>query len=200
MKQLFETTRSDLWFGAVAGVLVIAGTIVAAVRRVLEILPNHDVPVEVFPESDPHQLSLAGITREVPVEVDRATVFVSDLPPASFASALAAVIIPAVSVIAVVACIAWLCRNLALGRFFCRTNTRLVTATSMLILLGWFFSSLAATMASNGALASLSPDSAGFSATTHFSFTFLFAAIVAGCLAGAFHAGDRLQRDNAGLV
>lgn len=81
VKNIFETTRSDLWAGAITGVIVIGATIAFALRRILEILPNQDVPVEVFLDAEARELALPGLTREVPVEFDRATVLVSDLSP-----------------------------------------------------------------------------------------------------------------------
>ncbi|GAA3524805.1 hypothetical protein AFL01nite_14580 [Aeromicrobium flavum] len=200
MKQPFGAARSDLWTAVVISVVVIVGTIVDAVSRIAEILPNRDVPVEVYLDAQRQDVAIPGVGERIPVELDHVTVRVSDLPPASLAAALGAVIVPACAVIAVMLCISWFCRNLASGQFFSRTNTRLVTATSFVILGGWLISSIATTMASNGALARLSPEAADVAVSMQFSFLYLFVAIIVGCLGAAFHAGERLQRETAGLV
>ncbi|MBA4608992.1 DUF2975 domain-containing protein [Aeromicrobium sp. Marseille-Q0843] len=201
MKAPFGTaTRSDLWLAVALAAAVIVGTAIDAARRVVEILPNRDVPVEVYFESQQQAIAITGLSEPVRVDLDHATIRVSDLAPASYVSAIAAVVVPALAVIGVMVCISWLCRNLAGSVFFSRTNTRLVTATSLLIVGGWMLSSLARTMASNGALATVSPEAADVSVTMQFSLMYLFIAIIVGSLAAAFHAGERMQRDAEGLV
>lgn len=199
-KQPFGAAKSDLWTAVVLGVLVIVGTLVTAVRRVIEIAPNQDVPVDVTVTPQQRPISIDGVGEAVPVELDSGTVIVSDLPVWSHLAALAAVVVPALAVIAVALCVAWLCRNLASGVFFSGTNTRLVTATSLVILAGWLLTTVATTVAANGAYRRLSDGSGEFEVTMDLSFFYLFVAMVVGCLAGAFRAGERLQRDTAGLV
>lgn len=200
MKAPFGTaTRADQWLVIVLSAAVIVGTLIGAVRRVVEIIPNQDVPVEIPFDSQRQAIVIEGVG-EVSAELDRAVVIVPELPLASWMAALVGVIVPALAVVAVMVCVAWLCRNLAAGAFFSPTNTRLLTTASLCIAGGWLVSVITTTLTGNGALARIGPEDGGTTVSMTVSFEYLFAAIVVGCLAAAFYAGERLQRDAEGLV
>lgn len=196
---LGTATRSDQWLVIVLSVMVSVATIVTAVRRVVEILPNRDVPVDVEFATTTQPITIEGVGT-VSAQIDRATVTAPDLPIASWLAALGGVIVPALAIVAIMVCVAWLCRHLMAGEFFSRTNTRLLTSISMLILVAWVANLVGTTLAGNGALARLADDGEGFALSTTLPLQYLFVAIVVGCIAAAFHAGERMQRDAEGLV
>lgn len=196
---LGTATRSDQWLVIVLSAVVSVATIVTAARRVLEILPNQDVPVEVQFDTTTQPITIEGVGT-VSAEIGRATVIAPDLPLASWLAALAGVIVPALAIVAIMVCLAWLCRHLMTGEFFSRTNTRLLTSISMLILVAWVADLVGRTFAGNGALARLADENDGFTLSTTLPLQYLFIAIVVGSLAAAFHAGERMQRDAEGLV
>ena len=201
MKAPFGTaTRSDVWFTLALAVVGIVGTIWQAIDRLIEIVPNTDVPVDVEMASSTQSIAIEGVGDAVPVDIDRFTVHVSDLPPGTFIAAIGAAVVPAVSVTTVLVCLAWLLRNIGSGRIFSPRNTRLVTTAALATVVGWLLTTVLNTAAANGALALLSPDRADFTVSMSVSFLYLFAAMVAGCVAAAFHAGERMQRDSDGLV
>ncbi|WP_313403924.1 DUF2975 domain-containing protein [Aeromicrobium sp.] len=202
MKAPFGTaTRADVWFTVALAVVAIVATVVDAVTRLVDVVPNRDVPVEVQLSTSQQSIAIDGVGEAVPAELDRFTVHVSDLPFASYVSVIATVVVPALTVVAVLVCLTWLLRNIGAGQFFSRTNTRLVTTAALVGVLGWVLTVAFSTAAANGALAQLTTDpEAGFEITMNISFLYLFAAMVTGCVAAAFHTGERMQRDSEGLV
>lgn len=202
MKAPFGTaTRADVWFTVVLAVVAIVATVVDAVTRLVDVVPNRDVPVEVQLATSTQSIAIEGVAESVPAELDRFTVHVSDLPFATYVSVIGTVVVPAFTIVAVLVCLTWLLRNIGAGQFFSRTNTRLVTTAALVSILGWVLTLAFSTFAANGALAQLTTDpEAGFEITMNISFLYLFAAMVAGCVAAAFHTGERMQRDSEGLV
>ncbi|MBC9225038.1 DUF2975 domain-containing protein [Aeromicrobium sp. 636] len=202
MRAPFGTaTRADVWFTAALALVGIVGTLVDAVVRLTQVLPNREVPVDVDLPASTQPIAIAGVGDAVPVEIDRVTVHVSDLPPASYGAVIASIVVPAVSIIVVLVCLTWLLRNIGTGEFFSRTNTRLVTSAALTAVVGWLLTTVATTGAANGALATLTTDdTSGFEISMNISFLYLFAAMVAGCIAATFHTGERMQRDSEGLV
>ena len=202
MKAPFGTaTRSDVWFTLALAVVGIVGTLWQVIDRLLEIVPNRDVPVDVQMATSRQSIAIDGVGDAVPADIDSFTVHVSDLPPGTFIAAIGAAVVPAVTVITVLVCLAWLLRNIGSGQFFSPRNTRLVTTAALVTVIGWLLTTVLDTAAANGALALLSPpDRANFTVSMSVSFLYLFAAMVAGCVAAAFHTGERMQRDSEGLV
>ena len=196
---LGTATRSDQWLVIVLSAIVSVTTLWTAARRVVEILPNEDVPVDVQFDPTTQPITIEGVGT-VSAEIDHATVTVPDLPIVSWLAALGGVIVPALAIVGIMVCVAWLCRHLMTGEFFSRTNTRLLTSISMLIVLGWVADLMGRTFAGNSALARLAEDGEGFALSTTLPLQYLFVAIVVGCIAAAFHAGERMQRDAEGLV
>lgn len=199
-KSLWGISRSDLWTVLVLGGAVVVWTLVDLVLRLMEIIPNRDVPVTVELMGERLELPIGPGGEPIPGEVSTATIHVSDLPVATYISALGAVVVPAVTTIAVIVCVMVLCRNLMAGRFFSRTNTRLVTSIALLIAVGWLVSFIFSTMASNGALALVADRAFLESVQFQVDWVAVLAAMGVGALASAFHAGERMQRDTEGLV
>lgn len=193
-------SRADFWTVLVVGTLVALWTLVALVLRLWQVVPNHDVPVTVQLIGERLDLPLGPDGSPVAGEVSTATIHVSDLPLATHAAAIGAVVVPALCSIAVIVCVMVLCRNLMTRRFFSRTNTRLVTAVSVLIAGGWLLTFGFSVMASNGALALIADRAFLESVQFRVDWVALLAAMAVGALASAFHAGERMQRDTEGLV
>ena len=202
MKAPFGTaTRSDVWLTLALAVMGILVTLVDAIVRLVDVLPNRDVPVEVQAATPRQTIDVPGVGDAVPAEIGQFTVRVSDLPFGTYVAVIGAAVAPAVAIVTVLVCLAWLLRNIGAGRFFSPLNTRLVTTAALATMVGWVVTTAMSTAAANGALASLSAqDRPGFEVTMSVSFMWLFAAMVAGCVAAAFHTGERMQRDSEGLV
>lgn len=194
------TQRSDLWAVIVVGIAVALGSVWSIVMSLVEIVPNDDVPVRVQLVGEAFDLPIGPDGAPIEAGVDEITVHVSDLPVASYVSALGAAIVPSLAVIGVAVCVLLLCRNLLRGEFFSRTNTRLVVTTSMVIAVGWAITLLFTVMASNGALARVEARPVYESVQFHLDWYAVLAAMAVGALGAAFHAGERMQRDTEGLV
>jgi hypothetical protein len=193
-------TTTDLWSVLLVGAGVIVWNLVTLVTDVVRLLPNRDVPVDVRLTGATLALPIGPGGGPVPATVDVASVAVSDMPVATYASALGAAVVPPLATIAVTACVLLLCRHILAGRFFSATTTRLITAISLLIALGWLAWFGFSVMASNGTLA-LVADPAVLDATrVTFSWTPILASMAVGALAAVFRAGERMQRDTEGLV
>lgn len=191
---------SDLWSVLLVGGAVIAWNAVTLVRDLVRLLPNEDVQVDVLLRGVPLDLPIGPGGATVAAHVDTAGVTVSDMPVATYVSALGAAVVPPLATIAVTVCVLLLCRQMLSGQFFSQRATRLITAVSLLIAGGWFAWFGFSVMASNGALALVADPAVLDAAERPVSWTPILAAMAVGALAAAFHAGERMQRDAEGLV
>jgi len=201
MKQPYGVaTRSDQWLVVAVSVAVVVGTLVAAVRRLVQLVPNHDVPVELAVDAPRQPVTLDGVGDPVMAEFDRVLVRVPELPWVSWIAAVVGVVATALAIVVVMTCLALLCRHLAAGRYFTASNTRLLSAAALAMAGGWLVDLVTTTLVGNGALSRLTESDEVLTVTASIDGEYLFAAIVLGCLAAAFHAGERMQRDAEGLV
>jgi hypothetical protein len=191
---------ADLWSVLVVGAVVIVASLVRLVGDVARLLPNRDVPVDVLLTGARVELPIGPGGALVPATVDGAALPVSDMPAATFASALGAAAVPPLATIAVTVCVLLLCRQMLSGRFFSRTATRLITAVSVLVAGGWALHLAFTVMATNGVLALVADPAVADEVRTPVSWTAILAAMAVGALAAAFGAGERMQRDTEGLV
>lgn len=199
-KSPWFTSTADLWSVLVVGAGVIVWNAVTLVLDVVRLLPNQDVPVDLLLTGAPVELPVGPGGAAVTADVATATVAVSDMPVATYVSALGATAVPPLATIGVTVCVLLLCRQMLTGRFFSGTATRLITAASLLIAGGWLAWFGFTVMASNGALALVADPAVADAARPPVSWTAIFAAMAVGALAAAFHAGERMQRDSEGLV
>ena len=199
MESLTRSDRVGLLLVIAGGVFAAGVTLVVSVVRIAEIVTNRDVPVRAPFVDTPAQLPVGPDGAAVTVLVDEATVRVSDMAGITVASLVIAQVALAVTVVLVVACGYLLCRNLMRGIAFSRTNSRLITVCSGVILFGWFATTMFGNMGINGAFAALSEhtyDNARFG----INWTPCFVALALAVVAVAFQTGERLQRDTEGLV
>lgn len=184
----------------VAGVVIAVWTTVAAIARIIEVLPNRDV--RVFAE-------FAGTTAEAPigpngaaatVELDTAWVIAPQLPGASLWAIVLQQVVMAAAVWAVVACLLVLTWNMLRGRMFSRANTRLVTAAGLTTFFGVAFVPFLGNMGANGAFAWISDRTFDNVIVAVEPFTLVLLAFVSALASLAFTVGDRLRRETEGLV
>ncbi|MFD1714832.1 hypothetical protein ACFSBZ_10150 [Amnibacterium flavum] len=190
-------SRADLLTATTVGGIAAVWTIVQLVLRLVEVIPNRNVPVPVWIDDASATLPLPDGTADI--ALTSGTAIVSGMPAITLVSVAGAAIITAAASLAVIGLVLALCLNLARGRYFSTRNTLTVTAISATIAVGWFVSHLFTQMASNGAIAALT-DRAYEASTIPFDWTPILAAIAVGAVAAAFRAGERLQRDTEGLV
>ncbi|MFC6356774.1 DUF2975 domain-containing protein [Luethyella okanaganae] len=182
--------------GIVAGVV----TIVLLAQRILEIVPNRDVPVPAQFIQTPAELPIGPGGSLVAVSVDEATIRVSDMPGITVFALVASAIVTAVTICAILACVCLFCRNLIRGEAFSRANIRLVMIAAMTIMIGWAVGNLFAWISLNGAFAALSEHGYDNPIFLSFTPTPLFVAIALGAIGVAFQIGAKLQRETEGLV
>ncbi|SFN71571.1 hypothetical protein [Mycetocola miduiensis] len=194
-----RSDRADLWTVIVVGAVVAAATIGFAVVRLSGILPNSAVEVLVPFVDTPASVPIGPDGALVPVAIDQGVLTVSNLSGFVIASLALAVLIDALMVLTIVACLGLLCRNLMRGRAFSRTNRRLVITTSVAIVVGTALGGLFQTIGVNGAFAAVGYS--GYdSVVGTASLAPYFVATALAAVALAFKAGERLQREAEGLV
>lgn len=194
-----RSDRAGLWGTIVIGAVAAANTLVTMVARIIEIIPNQNVPVTAAFVDTPATLPVGVDGAAVPVVVEQAIIRVSDMPAITLVALLLEAIITALATVVAIACVGLFSRNLIRGRAFDRANVRLIGAASAIILVGWTLGSLFRTMGANGASAVLSN---GAAANTSFPVDYGIIAAVASLavIGAAFQLGGRLQRDTEGLV
>lgn len=189
-----------LWAFMAAGVVIAAWAVWSAVARIIEVLPNRDVPVlaEFAGTSADAPIGVDGAP--VAVELDRAFITAPSLPVASLWALVLQQVVVMVAVVGVVVCLVWLARNVSRSVVFSRTNTVLVTTAGITGLLGWFAVPFLGNMAANGAFAVLSERTFDNVILSVEPFALILAAFVVALLGTVFVVGERLQRDTEGLV
>lgn len=196
--------RSDLWATIVVGALVAIGSVIATVGDLMQVVPNRDIAVAVpaggVTGVESVRLPLGPGGAEIDAQVDVVTITVSSLPTGAHIAAVIEAVVPKLIVIAVIACLIALCRNLLAGRFFSRANTWLVTGIGLAIAIGWLVQFLTQTVVSNAALAEVAERELYEQMIFRVDPLPLAAALGVGALAAAFYAGERMQRDTEGLV
>lgn len=195
-----RSDRTALWITIAMGAVVAAVTLVTLVQRIIQIVPNKDVPVTASFGDTPATLPIGPGGADVPVVVEQATFLVSDMPAITVASLLLAAIVKAAAILGAIVCICLFCRNLIRGRAFDRANVKLISIATGVIALGWALGGwLFTTMGANGGSATISAGNATNTAPP--TDLIPAAAIVSLAAIGvAFQLGERLQRDTEGLV
>ena len=196
---LSRSDRIGMYATIVLGAIGAAATIWAAVVRLAEVLPGHDIPVLVPFVGETATLPIGPGGADVGVEVDQAIVTVSDPAAATLFALIAQPIVTGLAVLAGILLLCLFCLNVARGRAFAASTVRIVLAGVGVLLAGWVLGSLFQTMGVNGTLAAVSDrDYDGVLFQT--DFTAVFAILALGAIGAAFQVGHRLQRETEGLV
>jgi hypothetical protein len=179
----------------VGGLAVLAGA-VGIVRALVRTLPNKDVPVAVDITDVPHELLLDGASG---VEVTDAVVRVSQLGPTPFTLALAATLLPMITLIVVAACFMLLGMSFYRGDFFVPRCLVAITTAAVALVVGSMAKPTLELLAAEGALESLGAGSGQLVAMGIDGPLFLAGALLV-AVAHAFRRGVHLQADTEGLV
>lgn len=185
---------------AVAGLAIIVTTVVGAVIRIVEVLRGTDVPVYAVFDGTPAEAPIGPDGAPVTVTLDAATVIAPTLQPASIGALIVQQVIVMGATTVAVSALIWLALNLVRQRVFSPTNTVLVSVAGFSGLAGVFLSPFFGNMGANGAIALISDRTVdNHSLMVDLGTYVLFCFVVAiACL--VFAVGQRLQREQEGLV
>ena len=184
----------------VSGAVIAVWVVVNAVRRVLEVVPNRDVPVTAVFDGTPAQAPLGPDGAAVTVELATARLIAPELPVASVIALVIEQVALVATVLVVVGALLWLTKNIVRGTIFSRTNTALVSTAGIVGLLGFCAVPFFANMGANGAFAWISDRTFDNAVMSVDLFPLLLLAFIAALASTVFTVGDRLQRETAGLV
>lgn len=184
----------------VAGAAIAIWSVVQAVVRIVEVLPNRNVAVPAEFSGTIAQAPIGPNGALVPVTLDTATLVAPQLPVASLASIVIQEVIGALAVVIVIAALVWLSRNVIVGRVFSRTNTVLVLVAGFTALAGAAMVPFFGNMAANGAFARISERTFDNVIMSLDLSSFLMLAFLAALGSTVFSIGERIQRDTEGLV
>lgn len=193
-----DTTALILFM--LAGAVIAVWSIVAAVLRIIEVVPNRDVEVLARFSGTIAQAPIGPDGAAVPVMLESAVLNPPELPIASVVALVIQPIIGAVAVTTVIACLLLLSVNIIRGRVFSRTNTVLVTIAGFTALIGAAAVPFFGNMGANGAFAWISDQTFDNVLMTIEPFPFIALAFVAALASTVFSVGERIQRDTEGLV
>lgn len=191
--------RAALVVTILLGLGAAAVTVVQAVFRIVQIVPNRNIPVTASFADTPTSLPIGPSGADVPVVAQQVVFEVSNVVPIVYVSLILAEVVYAVAVLITVTCACLVIRNLMLGRAFVPANLGLISTATFAVAFGWLFTWLFRTMGANGASAAIS---SGNSSNTAFGFEpmMIFAIAALGALTVAFQLGGRLQKETEGLV
>lgn len=181
--------------GIAAGVV----TIVQAVIRIIQIVPNRDVPVTVAFADTPATLPIGPGGSQVAVVPQQVEILASDMAPITVFSLIAAEIVYALAVVVAIVCVSLVIRNILRGEAFGKANVGLVGTLTFAVAIGWILTWLFRTMGANGAASALAGEYPENTAIP-IALVVPFAIAALGALSAAFVAGNRLQRETEGLV
>lgn len=195
--------RSDavaLWIFMAAGVGIAIWAVWSAVARIIEVLPNRDVPVPAEFSGTMAEAPIGVDGAPVAIEIDRAIITAPTLPEASLWALVIQQAVVAIAVVGVVVCLVWLARNVSRSIVFSRTNTVLVTTAGFTGIVAYFTVPFFGNMAANGAFAMLSERTFDNVVISVELFPLILLTFIAATAATVFAVGERLQRDTDGLV
>jgi hypothetical protein len=196
---LSRSDRIGMYATVVLGALGAVGTVWATVARLAEVLPGRDIPVVVPFVGETAELPLGPGGSAVTVDVDQATVTVSDPAGATLFALIAHPVVTGLAILAGIVLLCLFCLNVARGRAFAASTVRLVLTGVGVLTVGWVLGSLFETMGVNGTLAAVS-DRQHDGVLFQTDFTAAFGILALGAIGAAFQVGHRLQRETEGLV
>lgn len=190
----------SLWLFVAAGVAIAMYTAVAGAIRIVELARNTDVQVPAIFNGTVGTAPIGPGGSSVEVELVSATLSVDALPEASVAAGILEASTAVVATVVVVTCLILLIRELIRGRIFSKRNTRLVMFSGIAWIIGHALVPFFGNMVANGAFARISDGSFNNVVMSIELQTLIVAAFLAAFLAAIFTVGDRLQRDQEGLI
>lgn len=192
--------RFGLWCFVAFGVVMAAVSVIGAIARIVEVLPNEDVTVTADFAGTAAQAPIGPDGSEVAVELDRAVLTVPSLPGASVGAIVIQQVVLAVGVIVVVWCLTLLVRNMAAGRIFSARSTRYATGASVAGFVTYASVPFFGNMAANGAFARLSDRTFENVVMSANIGGLVLAGFLAALASTVFAVGDRVRRDTEGLI
>lgn len=195
--------RSDiagLWLYVAIGAGLVVWTIVSAVIRLTNVIPNRDVRVYGEFAGTMGEAPIGPNGAPAPVELASAYLIAPELPVASVVALVLEQLVIVAAVTTVVVCFLLLQRSVIRGQVFSTRNTVLVATASVVGYAGVIGAPFFANMGANGAFAWISDrtfENVTLSAGLPLIFGIPFAAAL---LLTVFTVGERLQRDTKGLV
>ncbi|GIG55005.1 hypothetical protein [Demequina activiva] len=202
MNESMQLSKSDR-IGMVMSIVIVAFgagiTVLAAVRRLLEVGDGRDVPVTVPLAGESASLPLGPDGAGVTATVEMATVTVPDPAPATAFALYAEPVWMAVITLLGIGVAALFFLRLARGHAFTAGSSRLAYMAAGIVAVGWLGSSILTNMTTNGALSAIS-DYTYEAVTFEVSLAPALVVLVVAAVGAALQIGERLQRETEGLV
>ena len=194
-----SSDRLGLYITAVGAAVGIVIALISTVSRLAELAKGKDIPVLVPFSGEDVLLGIGPDGAQVTVGVNSGTILVNDPAAATEFALWAQPIFIGVMVIAGLVVAAMFVLRLARGRAFDRGTSRLALIGAAVVTAGWFVNTILTNMVTNGSLAAVS-DGDYESVTFSVSLLPVIAVFMIAAVGVALQIGERLQRDNAGLV
>lgn len=183
-----------------AGVAIAAYITIFSLIRIVTLLGGASVPVMVEFVDQPVDVPLGAGGADITLELDRAAINASALPPIAVTTGVIGQILQIVTIVLVIGCLLLLARSILSGIVFSRRNTRLVMVAGLSGLFGYAAVQFFDNVLANATVASETDNAVHNAVISVEPFTFILAAFVISIIGTAFVVGDRLQRETEGLV
>jgi hypothetical protein len=184
----------------IAGAAIAAYITVFSIIRIIALSSGTRVPVMLEFVDQPVEAPLGADGANITLELDRAAITGSDLPPIAVVPGIIGQVLQIVTVVAVIGCLLLLARSILTGTVFSRRNTRLVMTAGIAGLVGFAAVRFFDSMLANAAVSALTDNAFDNAVMSVEPFTFFLAAFILAVIGTAFAVGDRLQRETEGLV
>ena len=202
-----RANRAGVWVFIIAGAAIIAATLASATLRILALVGGSPVTFSAdlvnseLPLDNVNTLTASSAVSASTARTSSITFVLDSVPAAVLAPAVIQQAVLAITTCTVIVCLILLARNTLRGRIFSSGNTKLVAAAGFSGLVGFALAPAIGGIASHeAAFAAGLTDSLTPSLFAVDPFPFIIAAFAISIVLSAFALGDRLQRDQEGLI
>lgn len=200
---LYRPSRGDRWaliaFVA-AGVGIVIGTAVFAAGQILRLVGPGPIAIPVTFGDFEAPLPYGEPGASLPVAVDSGTITVADPTAALITPGILGAVVTLLITATVVGCLVGLSISLLRGTIFSKRNSRLVAAAGITSLIGVALQKVFEVMQSNAAIHLATGGKYDAVAVTVAPGSFVIAAFAIAMICTVFVVGERMQRDQEGLV
>lgn len=199
----YRPSRGDRWallaFIA-AGVAIVIATAVFAASRIIEMLGSGPISIPMTFGGFDAPLSYGDSGASIPVAVDSGSITVLGPPGAVVVPGVIGPVVTLLLTATVVACLVALSVSLLRGKVFSKRNSRLVVTAGIVSLVGFALQEVLGLIQSNAAIHWATGGGYDNLAVFFAPGTYVIVAFAIAMICTVFVIGERLQRDQEGLV
>ena len=192
--------KASLVVFCIAGAAIAAYITIFSIIRIITLSSGTRVPVMLEFIDQPVEVPLGADGANITLELDRAAITASDLPPLAIVPGIIGQVMQILTIVVVIGCLLLLARSILSGTVFSRRNTGLVMTAGITGLVGFTAVRFFDNMLANATVSAITDNAIDNALMSVEPFTVILGAFIIAVIGTAFAVGDRLQRETEGLV